>query len=729
MAPSVSPCTVVRASLLVGLGRWWASSPGPWAAQAMLVPPHSEAWLLQAAGQLSTELIANLSSSSGAASLAGLATLSKESKPRLKLGLHTLLEPSQAALRGTQQGTQGAATATFTSRGLLRTKSVPAGLCGYANESSWSGYFEIDPQTQKNYFYWGYGPREEQGAGPGGRPTSTILWLTGGPGCSSQFALATENGPCSMDPSGSGQTVPNPYAWNQKANVVWVDQPAGAGFSYADELGKAHNEEDVARDLYRFLQALWKEDGAFYGWDQGQGSSHGYEYGYDVADGYGWDIPLGLAEEWYARRHPWREASSLPVRGTNLTIVAESYGGHYAPALAKVSTHVGFNTLHDIPYQCHSCDVCIGTSVLLPTYRVPTVSPSIMPSNLALPCLQVITDANAILRKREAAWEEMLWSWASSLLPPYLLPPLPDWMQSDDVILPLHGVAIGNGLTRPDIQYQYYPDQGHDYAAQVLGNSTTLPLSQEQADSMRKSWPTCKAAIQACQSSDFLCAPAEILCNWMMIRPYQDSGLSPYDMRKKCDKPPLCTDTAPVEAFFNREDVRAALGIPSSVPKWTPCNMMVNLDFASDWMKRFDTHLVPVLGNGTAVLIYAGDMDFICNWLGNEAWTLALEWPGQEAFSQASKKPWVPQSRAAQRKAKDDLASLFRWAGLPVPMDLLVDKESEGGTDGLGAAGQVRSAQGLTFLQVYGAGHMVPADVPSEALDMINAFLAGVPLA
>lgn len=344
-----------------------------------------------------------------------------------------------------------------------------------------------------------------------------------------------------------------------------------------------------------------------------------------------------------------------------------------------------------------------------------------------LPPMQVITDANAILRKREAAWEDMIWSWSSSLLPPFLLPPLPDWMQGDDVILPLHGVAIGNGLTRPDIQYQYYPDQGHDYAAQVLGNSSTLPLSQAQADSMRKSWPTCKAAIQACQSTDFLCAPAEILCNWMMIRPYQDSGLSPYDMRKKCEKPPLCTDTAPVEAFFARADVREALGIPASVPKWAPCNMMVNLDFASDWMKRFDTHLVPVLGNGTAVLIYAGDMDYICNWLGNEAWTLALEWPGQGAFTAASKRPWVPQSRAAGG-IQEDVASLFKWAGLPVPVDLAeqIISKSSGVSK---PAGMVRSAQGLTFLQVYGAGHMVPADVPSEALDMINAFIAGTPFA
>ena len=28
-------------------------------------------------------------------------------------------------------------------------------------------------------------------------------------------------------------------------------------------------------------------------------------------------------------------------------------------------------------------------------------------------------------------------------------------------------------------------------------------------------------------------------------------------------------------------------------------------------------------------MIYAGDVDFICNWLGNKAWTLDLEWDGK----------------------------------------------------------------------------------------------------
>jgi cathepsin A (carboxypeptidase C) len=38
--------------------------------------------------------------------------------------------------------------------------------------------------------------------------------------------------------------------------------------------------------------------------------------------------------------------------------------------------------------------------------------------------------------------------------------------------------------------------------------------------------------------------------------------------------------------------------------------------------------------------------------------------------------------------------------------------------------GLARTANGLTFLQVYDAGHMVPSDQPEVALDMLATFLA-----
>ena len=43
----------------------------------------------------------------------------------------------------------------------------------------------------------------------------------------------------------------------------------------------------------------------------------------------------------------------------------------------------------------------------------------------------------------------------------------------------------------------------------------------------------------------------------------------------------------------------------------------------------------------TQVLIYAGDVDYICNWLGNKKWVKALEWSGKEEFNMAEDEPWT----------------------------------------------------------------------------------------
>lgn len=99
-----------------------------------------------------------------------------------------------------------------------------------------------------------------------------------------------------------------------------------------------------------------------------------------------------------------------------------------------------------------------------------------------------------------------------------------------------------------------------------------------------------------------------------------------------------------------------------------------------------------MLEDGIRVLIYAGDVDFICNWIGNKAWTTQLNWSGKASFNAAKDADWTA-------------------AGSNAPN------------------GQVRSASAargdgsLTFLQVYEAGHMVPMDQPAVALSMLNTFL------
>ncbi|KAF6832363.1 carboxypeptidase [Colletotrichum plurivorum] len=76
-----------------------------------------------------------------------------------------------------------------------------------------------------------------------------VIWLTGGPGCSSIGELLQENGPISWKP-GAYAPIRNPWSWHRLTNVVWVDQPVGTGFSRGPVT--ATDQHDVARQFMGF---------------------------------------------------------------------------------------------------------------------------------------------------------------------------------------------------------------------------------------------------------------------------------------------------------------------------------------------------------------------------------------------------------------------------------------------------------------------------------------------
>jgi len=65
--------------------------------------------------------------------------------------------------------------------------------------------------------------------------------MTGGPGCSSEVALFGENGPCAVNEAGTNTTT-NPYSWNSNANLLYIDQPTGTGFSFGTGLDSNEKE-------------------------------------------------------------------------------------------------------------------------------------------------------------------------------------------------------------------------------------------------------------------------------------------------------------------------------------------------------------------------------------------------------------------------------------------------------------------------------------------------------
>lgn len=53
-----------------------------------------------------------------------------------------------------------------------------------------------------------------------------LLWLNGGPGCSSLIGMVYENGPFTFK-TGSTILEINENSWNKKANVLYIESPGG----------------------------------------------------------------------------------------------------------------------------------------------------------------------------------------------------------------------------------------------------------------------------------------------------------------------------------------------------------------------------------------------------------------------------------------------------------------------------------------------------------------------
>jgi carboxypeptidase C (cathepsin A) len=136
-------------------------------------------------------------------------------------------------------------------------QKVKRGLCGNSDQES--GYINVDEAKGKNLFYWLVtSDLVSEVTLDQRKDIPLMLWLTGGPGCSSMYALLRENGPCLI--LHGEKTIPNPYSWSRVAHVIWIDQPAGVGFSYQDEsTAPVGNEEEVSKDVDKFLQLFFAD--------------------------------------------------------------------------------------------------------------------------------------------------------------------------------------------------------------------------------------------------------------------------------------------------------------------------------------------------------------------------------------------------------------------------------------------------------------------------------------
>jgi len=113
----------------------------------------------------------------------------------------------------------------YTDESLIDQVTEMPGLQWKPNFNQFSGYLNLK-DTHKFIHYW----LVEAEASPETAPL--VFWTNGGPGCSGLIGFMTEQGP--FRPDANGNIVSNPFAWNKIANMVFLEQPVGVGFSYSE---------------------------------------------------------------------------------------------------------------------------------------------------------------------------------------------------------------------------------------------------------------------------------------------------------------------------------------------------------------------------------------------------------------------------------------------------------------------------------------------------------------
>ncbi|KAJ7689127.1 serine carboxypeptidase [Mycena rosella] len=425
----------------------------------------------------------------------------------------------------------------------------------------YSGYLDIG--EDKHLFFWFF----ESRASPSSDPL--VMWLNGGPGCSSTTGLLFELGPCNIAKSDNGTvfTTRNEYSWNENANVIFLDQPANVGYSFSNRStpGQVMNTPVAAQDVYAFLQL-------------------------------------------FVRR--FDEYATLPFH-----LAAESYGGHYAPHIAS-----------------------------------------------------------AVYRKNK----ELIQAPAAGLRR-----------------INLESIMIGNGLTDPRIQMPSVVEYACD------GPFAVFSPNSQQCRRLRSRAPICKRLIEGCYARDTVtsCSPATFYC-WSSWGILDEAKRNIYDVRMPCDKNvdgPLCYQELPwIDEYMNQPEVKQALGADPRAPNFTACNYEMNFAFMlqGDGMRDSKSLLTELVDDGIRLLIYAGNVDMMCNYMGESQWIAQLPSKHKEAFGKAPFLPWTVSDRPA---------GVVRSAG--------------------------EGAGNVTYLTVYEAGHMVPHDQPEAALDMLTRWIHNVPLA
>ncbi|XP_044520039.1 lysosomal protective protein isoform X1 [Gracilinanus agilis] len=431
----------------------------------------------------------------------------------------------------------------------------------------YSGYLNV--AGGKHLHYWFVESQKDPQSSP------VVLWLNGGPGCSSLDGLLTEHGPFLIQPDGNTLEY-NPYSWNLNASVLYLESPAGVGFSYSDDKNYVTNDTEVAQNNYEALQEFF-------------------------------------------RLFPEFSSNQLFLTG-------ESYAGIYIPTLAML-------VMQDPSMNLQGLAVGNGLS-----------------------CYEQNDNSLVYFAYYHGLLGYRLWSALQS-----------------------HCCAQG--------RCNFHDNQDPNCTMNLLEVSRIVSNSGLNIYNL---YAPCAGGVpgHARYEKDTLVIQdmGNLFTRLPIKRMLQQQTLMRTGERVRLDPP--CTNTTAPSTYLNNPYVRKALHIPEQVPRWDMCNFVVNSNYMRLYQTMNDQYLKLLSAQKYRILVYNGDVDMACNFMGDEWFVDSLN----QKQVEVQRRPWLVSDGSGEQ-----------------------------------IAGFVKEFDNISFLTIKGAGHMVPTDKPQAALTMFTRFLTKEP--
>ncbi|KAK5130726.1 hypothetical protein LTR08_001713 [Meristemomyces frigidus] len=536
-------------------------------------------------------------------------------------------------------------------------KRPDAGTCttAFSTQKQYTGYIGIPPYTlapiQQNYSINTFFWFIEARQVPEAAPLT--IWLNGGPGSSSMIGLFNEVGPCEVVQMSDGSygTQYSMWGWDRSSNMLFIDQPNQVGFSY-----------DSATNAT-----------------------------YDMLAG----EVLG------------------PLAVPNSTLPDFLYlDGTFGTASSEDETAATANTT-EIAAQ--------ATWHFLQTWLA--AFPQYNPSTRA-------NVTSSLYTSQEAGINLFTESYGGKFGPVFANYFIQQNQMRENGSLPknstlgikIETVGIINGLVDDLVQNAYIPIFAYNntYDIQTISQTDELNAIQDYSGPGQcvDQINLCRAAMNSTDpegygdvdATNLLCSNAQYTCNNVSLA-FLDAGYDPYDIRQHLPSP---DPPSAYQEYLNNASVLAAIG---AMVNYTASSPFVQAGFIStgDTIRGGQIQdLAYLLSLGIRVALIYGDSDFLCNWFGGEAISLAIAQQLVNYTSPVASTGIVDAADAMLAPNPASYATLFPAAGYA---DIVVNSTYVGGA--------VRQYGNLSFSRIYDAGHFVPYFQPETAFTVFTRVLQG----